>query len=178
MNANVSPVEQWTELMVVDALATPRRDLQRVDLPYTTWARWIARDESIRFWNTTTRTPTERFALSWSGERTEGPRLFEDERRLGDAPNTDAIHEEAASFAMIWQPQGSSEFRIDVRDGDGALIREGSTGRPPHPSSPERALLGQPELRRRGGEYHAIWTDGPDGDEANRIWAQRFGCAD
>ncbi|MEO0325077.1 MAG: hypothetical protein AAF447_19110 [Myxococcota bacterium] len=183
VNADVEPVERRTELLVVDALAMPLQEPRDVDLPYTTWARWIARDDSIRFWNTSARTATERFALSWSGERTEGPLLFEDERRLGDSPSTEAMLEEEAGFALIFQlrdaPSGAApEVRIEVRDDDGVLLREGSTEAPPHPSSPDGAFLGRPELRRRGGEYHAIWTDGALGDVANRIWVQRFGCAE
>ena len=178
VNADESPVERWTELMVVDAMGTPQSDLQRIDIPYSPWARWIARDASIRFWNTTTRTPTERFGLSWSGERLEGPLLFEDERRLGESQSVEAILEEDAGFAMIWQPRDAPEFRIELRGDDGALFREGRAAPPPHPTSPDRAFLGRPELRRRGGEYHAIWTDGAVDDEANRIWAQRFGCAE
>ncbi|MEM1414859.1 MAG: hypothetical protein AAGH15_08160, partial [Myxococcota bacterium] len=75
--SGVSPVGRRTDLIVLDAFGVPEAEHRDVDLPYTRVAHWIARPDAIRFWNTPTSSATERYVLSWTGERTEGPTLFE-----------------------------------------------------------------------------------------------------
>ena len=176
VNADVMPIERWTELLVIDASGEPEGEPRGLDVNYANWARWITRRDTIHFWDTTASAATERFIVDWSGNTLSGPTLFEDERRMRDAPSGDAILEEDDHYTLLWHDTEALEFGIEERDDDGELLRQGPVDPPPHPIAPEGAYLNHPELRRRGDEYHAIWTDGAVEDAANRIWVQRFGC--
>jgi hypothetical protein len=169
--------DQW--FFVLDALGNLIVPLRQIDLEYSPWQTLIATDTGwLHVLPNDSDAPSTRQELTLEGEAIGEPLPWPDGRRIDEGGLQSLFVPQPGKgemFLAFQDPYALGDLKVEFLDGQGDILR-GWSGPLPTSSASDLQLFGSPHAAFFDGRIFLIWHGFADGDQANPVWVQEFGC--